>query len=43
VRIRIGSPDPYLLLMNPDPDPTPDPTSFLIDFKDAKKYNFFFF
>ena len=30
-----ADPDPYLLLM--DPDPTPDPTPFFIDFKDAKK------
>ncbi len=26
----------------PDPDPTPDPTTFIIDFKDAKKNIFFF-
>jgi len=37
-----GSPDPYLLLMDPDSDPdtTPEPTPFFIDFKDAKKYFF---
>ncbi len=33
--------------MDPDPDLdldlTPDPTSFFIDFKNAKKYFFFFF
>ncbi len=34
-------PDPYLWLMDPDPDPTSDPTSFFIDFKDAKQNIFF--
>ncbi len=38
-----GSPDPYLWLMDPDSDPTPDPTTFFIDFKDAKKYFFLIF
>ncbi len=41
---------PYLWLMDPDlvpdpapdPDQTPDPTSFFIDFKDAKKCPHFF-
>ncbi len=38
-----ADPDPYLLLMDPDPapDPTPDPTPFFINFKDAKKNIFF--
>jgi len=42
-------PDPYLLLMDPDPspdpapDPTPDPTPFFIDFMDANKFFFIFF
>ncbi len=26
---------------DPVPDPTPDPTPFFIEFKDAKKINFF--
>jgi hypothetical protein len=36
-----GSPDPYLCLM--DPDPISDPTTFFIDFKDAKKIFFSYF
>ncbi len=38
-----GSPDPYLLLMDPDihQDPTPGPTPFFSDFKDAKNWIFF--
>ncbi len=43
-----ADPDPrictYLWLMDPDlasdQDPTPDPSSFFIDFKDAKKIFF---
>ncbi len=36
-RCGSGSPDPYLLLMDPNLDPTSDPTPFFGDFKDAKK------
>jgi len=36
-------PDPYLLLMDPDPDPTPDQTPFFHDFKDFEKIIFHIF